>query len=762
MSLSAIKTLTFNLLGDGDDGEHKSKQDVCESETQSPNSTAREVVDVEDEQLAEAKQEIVKVDVELVCSQEIAPSCETQTVTSVEISEPLLQCENEEEAGDTSGEEVCSEKEHTAAKPDSPRMESKAELEVPSKVDDSDLQEQDISFKDDSGLKGAIGWGHIGRIGLAKVKVAKAKGKLTPDKTVAARLDKLEQSLSILMEDISTTKKASGQSTETESESRDDILSRRIYAVETFLQGFAHDDDVVTDETTKHEDSSESPWQEPHLEGKDKSQPPQVEDSMAANNFEDESESLASTEQAVVDDSKQTISCSIDNEDYHQDHASTQLSRRGSLLFHLNERESRTDLSIDDLAQQISALRQNIEEQKNTNSRIPSSGFVTTDDGTDGIDTEEIHTKITELGEQLADLVVSLDDKVSSQDFEARIHEMCTTLAQSKSVDDTTTTTRNESEHISPSSIDDLTATVKEQMEQISKLEVNKLDIDKFDQQLQHMEDGIKSLLAQEITKQQNEISAHTEKTENDLVEIKSLIDAQNDALVSLRDEANTAQNVSSADDIIQSSIKEEEVEERIRQVTALLEERLDRLSAIENEWESLTSKLAEKPSQDQIDAMLCDIEKRLGKNSDEALHDMIQNMKMELQHKITRGEVMTMVKQTIREAKLGIQNTKDSLMIGTTPAYCLGCSQAFPAGVNGIRARKTFDSLPPAGLVSNATLYGNGNSNGGRRSIRPLQTLRSSSIQQRPKSAIIGRFSPSSLIVQSSIETSRVLPSSR
>ena len=768
LSVSAIKTLTFNLLGDGDDGEHKSKQDVCESETQSPNSTTREVVDVEDEQLTEAKQEIVKADVQL-CSQEIAPSCETQTVTSVEISEPLLQCENEEEAVVKSDDRVCSEKEHTSAKSDSPRTESKAELELPSKVDDSDLQEQDISFKDDSGLKGAIGWGHIGRIGLAKVKVAKAKGKLTPDKTVAARLDKLEQSLSSLMEDMSSTKQivdGGGQWTETESESRDDILSRRIHAVETFLQGFAHDDDVVTDETTKHEDSSESPWQEALdevVEGEYNSQPPQVEDSLAANNFEDESESLASTEQAVVDDSKQTISCSIDNDSsYHQDHASTQLSRRGSLLFHLNERESRTDLSIDDLAQQISALRQNIEEQKNTNSRIPSSGFVATDDGTDGIDTEEIHTKITELGEQLADLVVSLDDKVSSQDFEARIHEMCTTLARSKSVDDTTTTTtRNESEHISPSSIDDLTATVKEQMEQISKLEVNKLDIDKFDQQLQHMEDGIKSLLAQEITKQQNEISAHTEKTENDFVEIKSLIDAQNDALVSLRDEANTAHNVSSDDDIIQSSIKEEEVEERIRQVTALLEERLDRLSAIENEWESLTSKLAEKPSQDQIDAMLCDIEKRLGKNSDEALHDMIQNMKMELQHKITRGEVMTMVKQTIREAKLGIQNTKDSLMIGTT-AYCLGCSQAFPAGVNGIRARKTFDSLPPAGLVSNATLYGNGNSNGGRRSIRPLQTLRSSSIQQRPKSAIIGRFSPSSLIVQSSIETSRVLPSSR
>ena len=118
----------------------------------------------------------------------------------------------------------------------------------------------------------------------------------------------------------------------------------------------------------------------------------------------------------------------------------------------------------------------------------------------------------------------------------------------------------------------------------------------------------------------------------------------------------------------------------------------------------------------------------------------------LELKQRMTKGEVMTLVKQTFRDAKLGIQNTKDTLMIGRIP-YCLGCSQPFPAGVSGIKAPKmNHDSLPPAtGLVSNATLYGSGS----RRSLRPLQALRSAPQHHRPKSAIIGRFSPSSACLQ-------------
>lgn len=116
----------------------------------------------------------------------------------------------------------------------------------------------------------------------------------------------------------------------------------------------------------------------------------------------------------------------------------------------------------------------------------------------------------------------------------------------------------------------------------------------------------------------------------------------------------------------------------------------------------------------------------------------------------MTRGEVVALVKQALNEVKLGIQNTKDTLMIGRIP-YCLGCSRPIPAGVNGMRAPKmNHDSLPPAlGLVSNATLYG-------KRSLRPLQALRSAPQRTRPKSAILGRFSASSAHVRCRTTNSR------
>ncbi len=68
----------------------------------------------------------------------------------------------------------------------------------------------------------------------------------------------------------------------------------------------------------------------------------------------------------------------------------------------------------------------------------------------------------------------------------------------------------------------------------------------------------------------------------------------------------------------------------------------------------------------------------------------------------------MALVKKTVRQAKLGMQNTKNTLMIGATPAYCLGCGNFFPAGVNGMRALKVnHDALP----LSSATFHNDGES---------------------------------------------------
>lgn len=105
-----------------------------------------------------------------------------------------------------------------------------------------------------------------------------------------------------------------------------------------------------------------------------------------------------------------------------------------------------------------------------------------------------------------------------------------------------------------------------------------------------------------------------------------------------------------------------------------------------------------------------------------------------ELSQRMTRSEVVLLVKTIINQAKLGIQNTKDSLMIGRTPYRCIGCNQSFPAGVNGIRAPKVnHDSLPIQGSFSIAPVLHSAS----RKSLRSLQTRRS--VPVRPSTAVIG-----------------------
>jgi hypothetical protein len=116
------------------------------------------------------------------------------------------------------------------------------------------------------------------------------------------------------------------------------------------------------------------------------------------------------------------------------------------------------------------------------------------------------------------------------------------------------------------------------------------------------------------------------------------------------------------------------------------------------------------------------------------------------LKQKMSKGEVMALVKLTVRQAKLGMQNTKDTLMIGATPSYCLGCGNSFPAGVNGIRASKVNHD---AFSLSNATSLNDG---GSKRRPNPLRAFRDVNKVPRPASTIIGSFAPSSTIVHNNM----------
>ena len=100
----------------------------------------------------------------------------------------------------------------------------------------------------------------------------------------------------------------------------------------------------------------------------------------------------------------------------------------------------------------------------------------------------------------------------------------------------------------------------------------------------------------------------------------------------------------------------------------------------------------------------------------------------------------MALVKLTVRQAKVGMENTKDKLMIGATPSYCLGCGNTFPAGVNGIRASK---------VNHDAFSLSDG---GSKRRPSPLRAFRDVNKVPRPASAIIGSFAPSSTIVHNNM----------
>lgn len=532
----------------------------------------------------------------------------------------------------------------------------------------------------------ALGWGTIGRIGLAKVKFVKEK--LNANQIVTARLDQLEQSLSNL---ASSLRQVNGQSSETNSpHEKFEEMFIRIHAVETFLHGF-------------------DPLQ-PLKEAKNDSNHSVVESS--------------ATETAEQNDE-------IDQYNFVEKEGTpdrqTPISHRGTLLLHLNEREMKTGLTIDELTQQMSDLRQTMQKQQ------PSLQHVV-----DARKLQQEFTQLTgELRQKIAELEFSVRNKVSAEDFETKIQDMHSIFSSCNACE-----TADPSRNLHSITNNELNIVKRHAMEQVSKLENSKLDKEDFEQQLEQMECDLKSLFEQELLKQQLDISDNAEKTENELMEIRSIIDSHHNSILRLSDETPIASD-------IDASKKEDEIYAKIQQATddvrESLEERLHKLSSIESEVDGFASKMAEKPSQDQIEFMLHDLEKRLGK--DEALQIILANMKKDLKQRMTRGQVITLVRHTLKEAKLGIENTKDNAMVGRIP-YCLGCSKPCPAGVNGIRAPKmNHDSLPPAlGLVSNATLYGAGN----RKNLRPLQMLRSAPPPRpRPKSAILGRFSASSAYVR-------------
>jgi len=174
-------------------------------------------------------------------------------------------------------------------------------------------------------------------------------------------------------------------------------------------------------------------------------------------------------------------------------------------------------------------------------------------------------------------------------------------------------------------------------------------------------------------------------------------------------DLSNCEENIKMLQDVIERRYAEAEdlnLDEKIRSATKAMESslqelissRLGCLKAMEDEVEKLASGLAEKPDQGQIDAMLQNLEKavsaRIG--SDDTFQSILQGMKSELKEKMTRNEVLFLLKQALNGAKEDVKRNGNSLMVGHQPYRCLSCDKVHPQGVNNVLAPKVnHNSLP-------------------------------------------------------------------
>jgi len=390
--------------------------------------------------------------------------------------------------------------------------------------------------------------GVVGCIGLRR---SMSEISSNAERTVAARLHQLEQSLSSFTGKTSSKGQGDGKPVETKDDEDLVDVKRRISSIETFLHGFEKD---------------------------------QIK---AVATVEEELQRLCEAVSVEENESDLTAAEDIKGEGPAKSLREDNGGNVDATLMRVSPQGQSDTMTIGDLAHQISALRESIQKRQ----VVPRIDVAAEKLGA-GYDMGAIEMQVVELGDrlqkQISELAISVGDKVSNRELETRIQEIRNFIAASST------------------STSGTVAFDKEQMilEQISKLESNMMDNVSCQQQLEHLK-----RIDQEISKLRFDISMNAERAEHGLIEIRSVIELQRHELESLRNDIPMLSNG--------SSIKEEHVNARIQQAADILrvslDERIDKMRLIENEMEGFASKLAEKPSQEQIDSMLQHLERRLG-----------------------------------------------------------------------------------------------------------------------------------------------------
>lgn len=146
----------------------------------------------------------------------------------------------------------------------------------------------------------------------------------------------------------------------------------------------------------------------------------------------------------------------------------------------------------------------------------------------------------------------------------------------------------------------------------------------------------------------------------------------------------------------------------RLQEALTSIEAAQTAIGSLQNELERLISKLDDKPSLDQVKALLGSVESTYKDRfaTHEALQSAIGDIHQGLKQKMTRSDVSSVVSKSIEKARLGLTEEKDSLMIGRAPYRCIGCNSLFPGVSNSIATKVNHNALPTPSIGFGRSLH--------------------------------------------------------
>jgi hypothetical protein len=226
----------------------------------------------------------------------------------------------------------------------------------------------------------------------------------------------------------------------------------------------------------------------------------------------------------------------------------------------------------------------------------------------------------------MSNILVSIESKVSIEEFNKETQSIRDVLDRCNSTTDSYVKVE---QPVNEASIDD--AKLRDLIMQVDDLAKKKVDESKLDQ-LMEQQGALQSLVEGEVSKQNLHITNMSEKLNNELNAVRSLVDSQMSTVARIGDESCSRPNTDEGR--IDMSGLDEMIQQATNSVRTSLEEsfakRLSELKSIEDELDDLVSQLADKPNQEQIDSMMRSLEanmsERIGQNKE--LQMLVDNMK--------------------------------------------------------------------------------------------------------------------------------------